>query len=248
MDINGGSGGTTAPTVNGSLQVQAIENYNSCSEGDLTLKKGEIRNVIETNGEFWKGELVRTGEVGLFSSNYVIPRDSSNNNREKDPLLEDRKLKMKKEDSSSKSLKRNQPQSTSIPSSPTNPSSSNSNCSSPTSAGLSLNSVMGELDLVFAEGLKKGPAAQMSAQSRKEKMRIRRKSASIPSTSSILARESEPLDPTTTVTLSRKNSNLGPKNLITDPKQLFDLMDVLGKGYTYIYKHITFSNFAFLFE
>jgi len=57
-----------------------LYNYEVISKEDLSFKVGDIITVIETKGEWWKGEL--NGKLGFFPANYVKVLDETQKNIE----------------------------------------------------------------------------------------------------------------------------------------------------------------------
>jgi len=43
--------------------------YTAQNQDELTFYKGSVINVIDREGDWWKGEM--NGQVGMFPSNYV---------------------------------------------------------------------------------------------------------------------------------------------------------------------------------
>ncbi|XP_053310741.1 tyrosine-protein kinase Lck [Spea bombifrons] len=52
-------------------QVVALYKYEPVHDGDLGFEAGEIMRVLETFGEWWKAQSLRTGQVGLVPYNFV---------------------------------------------------------------------------------------------------------------------------------------------------------------------------------
>eukprot|EP01088_Endostelium_zonatum_P000155 TRINITY_DN1025_c0_g1_i1.p1 TRINITY_DN1025_c0_g1~~TRINITY_DN1025_c0_g1_i1.p1 ORF type:complete len:509 (-),score=176.12 TRINITY_DN1025_c0_g1_i1:201-1727(-) len=61
-------------------RYEALYDYTANTPGDLSFTKGDIITVLQTNGNWWKGQLETTGEVGLFPSNYVVPHEAASQN------------------------------------------------------------------------------------------------------------------------------------------------------------------------
>uniref|UniRef100_A0A8C5P8G1 Tyrosine-protein kinase n=1 Tax=Leptobrachium leishanense TaxID=445787 RepID=A0A8C5P8G1_9ANUR len=52
-------------------QVVALYSYEPMHDGDLGFEVGEKMHVLESNGEWWKAQSLRTGNVGLVPYNFV---------------------------------------------------------------------------------------------------------------------------------------------------------------------------------
>lgn len=52
-------------------KVVAVFPFDGVESGDLPFKKDDIIEVIEKEGDWWKGQL--NGKKGVFPSNYVKP-------------------------------------------------------------------------------------------------------------------------------------------------------------------------------
>ncbi|ELP91351.1 signal transducing adapter molecule, putative [Entamoeba invadens IP1] len=50
--------------------VTALYDYTAAEEGELTFKEGDVIEVLERDGDWWKGK-TKSGVTGIFPSNYV---------------------------------------------------------------------------------------------------------------------------------------------------------------------------------
>ncbi|XP_068124976.1 tyrosine-protein kinase Lck [Hyperolius riggenbachi] len=52
-------------------QVVALYSYEPVHDGDLGFEAGENLKILESNGEWWKAQSLRTGQMGLIPFNFV---------------------------------------------------------------------------------------------------------------------------------------------------------------------------------
>jgi hypothetical protein len=59
------------PVAQKKLKCCALYDFEAEQEGDLALVTGDLIEIIDKNGEWWKGKNIRTSHTGLFPANYV---------------------------------------------------------------------------------------------------------------------------------------------------------------------------------
>ncbi|KAG0006906.1 cytokinesis protein 3 [Modicella reniformis] len=85
--------------------VRVMYAFTAKEEGDLTLNKGDIIQVHDNDGGWWKGTLLPDGDYGIFPSNFVEVIDTKEDSTSK-PLTQNRQHSRQSSVDSSKFTKR----------------------------------------------------------------------------------------------------------------------------------------------
>ncbi|KAH3744881.1 hypothetical protein Pelo_13726 [Pelomyxa schiedti] len=63
----------TQPRVVGNRLCKALYDYNGTTNDDLTFRRGDVIEITDSSGAWWRGTL--QGKSGVFPSNYVDRSD-----------------------------------------------------------------------------------------------------------------------------------------------------------------------------